>query len=193
MDAPTRRPARLALIAIGGLVLLLATAGTVVAKDGAWVTLTQPIARDATPGTTITVEFAASVPTEDGAGPLFGSPVFVRLTAPDGTTTEGFGIEVRNEPGLYRAEVVVPAGGIESAAFGLRGTAYVNGKASRADELFEIHGWLFTTTGVQAGSAAVAAGGAAPDLRVPIAIAVVIAVAAGGLIAALRRRPLATV
>ena len=192
MDAPIRRPARVALSAIGGLVLLLATAGVVGAKDGAWVTLTQPIPRDAAPGMTITVEFAASVPTDDGAGPLFGSPVFVRLTAPDGTSTEGGGIEVRNEPGLYRAEVVVPPGGIESAAFGLRGTAYVNGKASRADELFEIHGWLFTTTGVPAGTVAAAAGGAAPDLRLPIAIVVMITVAAAGFIAAVRRRSLAT-
>lgn len=196
MDDTTRHSPGAALVAAASLVALLVALlvapAAALAKEGAWVTLTQPIARDAAPGSTITVEFSVSVPTEDGPAPMYGSPVFVRLTAPDGTTTEGFGTEDRGEPGLYRAQVVVPTDGIESAAFGLRGTAYVNGTASRADELFEIHGWLFTTTAVPAVADSGTDGAGGIDLRAPIAIAIVIAVGGLGLVAALRKRPLAT-
>jgi len=91
--------------------------------------------------------------------------------------------------GAYTADVVVPVGGIKWAEFGMRGTSQdANGKSVREDELFEIHGWLFTTTGVAAGSAAAggSSGAAGIDPRVAILFGLV-AIAVIGLAIGLRR------
>jgi hypothetical protein len=189
MDARLRH--RFAIVLAGGALLaLFSGAGTALAKgqEGMAVALTQPIPRDAQPGTILTVEFEAIVATETGPSPVIGSPVFVRLIAPDGTTSEGFGTELRGKPGVYQADVVVPAGGIKSAEFGLRGTAYIDGKASRSDEMFEIHGWLFTTTGVAAGSGSSTATALPVDLPVMIAIVLGAGLLAAAIVVAVRSR-----
>jgi len=189
MDARLRQ--RFAIVLAGGALLaLFSGAGTALAKgqEGMAVALTQPIPRDAQPGTIVTVEFEATVATETGPSPVIGSPVFVRLIAPDGTTSEGFGTELRGKPGVYQADVVVPAGGIKSAEFGLRGTAYIDGKASRSDEMFEIHGWLFTTTGVAAGSGSSTATALPADLPVMIAIVLGAGLLAAAIVVAVRSR-----
>jgi hypothetical protein len=189
MDARLRH--RFAIVLAGGALLaLFSGAGTALAKgqEGMAVALTQPIPRDAPPGTTLTVEFAATVATETRPSPVIGSPVFVRLIAPDGTTSEGFGTELRGKPGVYQADVVVPAGGIKSAEFGLRGTAYIDGKASRSDEMFEIHGWLFTTTGVAAGSGSSTANALPADLPVMIAIVLGAGLLAAAIVVTVRSR-----
>jgi hypothetical protein len=121
------------LVAIGALLL---GASVTLAKEGATVALTDPIPRDADPGSTLTVEFTVMVPGENRPTPMVGSPVFVQLVAPDGTTSRGFGTEDRGRPGTYRAEVVVPAGGIASAEFGLRGST---------DMMFVVQGQLFAS------------------------------------------------
>jgi hypothetical protein len=189
MDARLRH--RFAIVLAGGALLaLFSGAGTALAKgqEGMAVALTQPIPRDAQPGTIVTVEFEATVATETGPSPVIGSPVFVRLIAPDGTTSEGFGTELRGKPGVYQADVVVPAGGIKSAEFGLRGTAYIDGKPSRSDEMFEIHGWLFTTTGVAAGSGSSTANALPADLPVMIAIVLGAGLLAAAIVVAVRSR-----
>jgi hypothetical protein len=189
MDARLRH--RFAIVLAGGALLaLFSGAGTALAKgqEGMAVALTQPIPRDAQPGTILTVEFEATVATETGPSPVIGSPVFVRLIAPDGTTSEGFGTELRGKPGVYQADVVVPAGGIKAAEFGLRGTAYIDGKASRSDEMFEIHGWLFTTTGVAAGSGSSTATALPVDLPVMIAIVLGAGLLAAAIVVAVRSR-----
>jgi hypothetical protein len=193
MRARTRSPLVACLVAISAVLLL---AGAAFAKEGAAVTLAAPIPRDAEPGSTISVTFSVAIVTATGSSPVYGSPVFVRLIAADGTTTEGFGTERAQGSGTYTAEVVVPAGGIKSAEFGLRGSSIdATGKAVRSDELFEVHGWLFTTTGVAAGSDAAtgssssAVGGIDSRLVVVIGLA---AIAAAGLGLERRRRRLVT-
>lgn len=157
-----KTPARSTLIAgLLGVIAVVAMAGAVLAKgdSSGSVTLAQPIPRDAQPGSTISITFTATIDTGTGPSPVYGSPMFVRLIAPDGTTTEGRGTEQTQGSGTYTAKVVVPAGGIESAEFGMSGTSVdTSGNSAPADELFEVHGWLFTTTGVVAGSATAAAG-----------------------------------
>ena len=135
------------LIAVlAALTALLLGASMVLAKEGATVALTDPIPRDADPGSTITVEFTVMVPGENGPTPMIGSPVFVRLVAPDGSTTESFGTEETGRPGTYRADVAVPAGGIASAEFGLRGrVTYADGRSERSDLIFIVQGQLYTT------------------------------------------------
>ncbi len=177
------------LLAVAAVVVM---AGGVLAKgeDAAGsVTLAQPIPRDAAPGSTISVTFIATVDTATGPSPVYGSPMFVRLIAPDGTTSEGDGIEQTPGSGTYIADVVVPAGGINSAEFGMRGFSQNTlGNSVRADELFEVHGWLFTTTGVVAGSAAAgsSSGVAGIDGRLAILVGLV-AIAAFGFVIGLRR------
>src|SRR5215211_3068660 len=92
------------VLAVGALLALVGGTGTALAKgqEGMAVALTEPIPRDAQPGTTLTVEFTATIETETGPSPVIGSPIFVRLIAPDGTTSEGFGTELRGKPGVYR-------------------------------------------------------------------------------------------
>jgi hypothetical protein len=171
---------------------VVALAGGVLAKgpDAAGsVRLAQPIPRDAAPGSTISVTFSATVDTGTGSFPVYGSPMFVRLIAPDGTTSEGDGTEQVQGSGTYTADVVVPAGGINSAEFGLRGFSQNSlGNSVRADEFFEVNGWLFTTTGVVAGSAAPggSSGAVGIDGRMAILIGLV-AVAAVGFVIGLRR------
>jgi hypothetical protein len=171
---------------------ILAMAGAVLAKGpdaSGSVTLAQPIPRDATPGSTISVTFTATVDTGTGSFPVYGSPMFVRLIAPDGTMSEGDGREQVQGSGTYTAHVVVPAGGINSAEFGLRGESIdANGVSARSDEFFEVNGWLFTTTGVVAGSAAAgsSSGVAGIDGRLAILVGLV-AIAAVGFVIGLRR------
>jgi hypothetical protein len=171
---------------------VLAMTGAVLAKgpDAAGsVTLAQPIPRDAAPGSTISVTFTATTVTATGPAPVYGSPMFVRLIAPDGSTSEGDGTEQVQGSGTYTADVVVPAGGINSAEFGLRGESIdANGNSARSDEFFEVNGWLFTTTGVAAGSAAAggSTGAAAIDGRLAILVGLV-AIAAVGFVIGLRR------
>jgi hypothetical protein len=115
--------------------------------------------------------------------------MFVRLIAPDGTTSEGDGSEQVAGSGMYTADVVVPAGGINSAEFGLRGESIdANGVSARSDEFFEVNGWLFTTTGVVAGN--VAAGGSSGAVGIDGRLAIlvgVVAIAAVGFVIGLRR------
>lgn len=189
MNPPVRSSLIAGLLAVAAIVAL---AGTVLAKGpdaSGSVTLAQPIPRDATPGSTISVTFTASVDTGTGSFPVYGSPMFVRLIAPDGTTSEGDGSEQVPGSGIYTADVVVPAGGISSAEFGLRGFSQNSlGNSVRADEFFEVNGWLFTTTGVVAGSAAAggSSGVAGIDGRLAILVGL-LAIAAVGFVIGLRR------
>jgi hypothetical protein len=124
MRAPSITTRAVAIGAIVALIAVLSSAALALAKgegDGL-VTLAAPIPRDADPGSTLTVTFTVTVPDENGhAVPFSGSPMVLKLQGPDGTTTEAMGAE-RGTPGTYTALIRVPAGGIESAVFGVRGT-----------------------------------------------------------------------
>src|SRR5206468_3543525 len=86
VNTRARSPLIASLLAVAAVVALT---GAVLAKGvgmGGYVTLAQPIPRDAAPGSTISVTFTAMVDTGTGPSPVYGSPMFVRLIAPDGTT-----------------------------------------------------------------------------------------------------------
>ena len=189
MNARARSSLIASFLAVAAVVTL---AGGVLAKgpDAAGsVRLAQPIPRDAAPGSTISVTFSATVDTGTGSFSVYGSPMFVRLIAPDGTTSEGDGTEQVQGSGMYTADVVVPAGGINSAEFGLRGFSQDSlGNSVRADEFFEVNGWLFTTTGVAAGSGAASGSSGAVGIDGRMAILVgLVAIAAIGFVIGLRR------
>jgi hypothetical protein len=184
---------RTTIAVLTSLTAFLLGASMALAKEGATVALTAPIPRDADPGSTLTVEFTVMVPGENGPTPMIGSPVFVRLVAPDRATTEGFGTEDRGRPGTYRAEVVVPTGGIASAEFGLRGTAtYADGRSERSDMMFVVVGQLYTTgTAPAAGPldpSTTSPAAAATDVRPAIVIGLGGLLLAGLVLATRRRR-----
>jgi hypothetical protein len=171
---PSNRSSIAALVV--ALAAITLSASVAFAKEGATVALTDPIPRDAEPGSTVTVEFTVMVPGENGPTPMIGSPVFVQLTAPDGATTRGFGTEDRGHPGTYRAEVTVPTGGIASAAFGLRGSY---------DIYFITQGTILTDATAPTGASS---GTGAVDLALPVALGLAALLVAGLALTTRRRR-----
>jgi hypothetical protein len=158
------------------------------------VRLAAPIPRDAEPGSTLTVEFTATITDPQGQPvPIEGSPIVLKLIGLDGTTTEALAAE-RSTPGSYTATITVPASGITSAIFGLRGSAVMpDGTSSLQDLPFDVDGLLFTTTAHPAAPAAnaptAATAAPAPDLRPSIAVGLVaVAIAALAIALILGRR-----
>jgi hypothetical protein len=196
MRTPVIDTRRLALSLPVALVAALSLAGLALAKEGGIVTLAAPIPRDAEPGSTLTVEFTVMVPGENRMTPVQGSPMVLKLIGPDGATTEAMGHE-RGTPGTYVAVIKVPASGIASAAFGLRGTGLLpDGTTAIEDIGFDVDGLLFTTTAHPAAPAAATAAGTsstatAADAR-PAIVGGLAAIVAVGLGLALvgRRRAL---
>ena len=182
--------ARTVVAAAAALIAVLASAAFALAKEGGIVTLTTPIPRDAEPGSTLTVEFTVMVPGEDGMTPLTGSPMVLKLTGPDGTTTEAMAGE-RGTPGTYVATIEVPASGIKTATFGLRGTATsADGTTSLRDVAFDVDGLLFTTSPHAASSptGGPTTSGPDPRLAAAAALAAVVAVIGAGLLLNAGRR-----
>ena len=192
----SRRPTRTA--AIGSLVAavaLVASASVALAKEGGIVTLAAPISLDAEPGSTITVAFTATILTEDGPRPVQGSPMVLRLTGPDGATIEAIATE-RGRPGSYAVEIEVPAGGVDRADFGLRGTATAADGSSMVEDIpFDVDGVLFAlrpdTAGATPATPAPNAP-APPDLRGALLVlgAGIVGLVAAGLLVMTRRRTL---
>ena len=188
MRAPSLTTRALAIGAIVALVATLSSAALALAKGegGGLVALDAPIPRDAEPGSTLTVTFTVTVPDENGHPVAFsGSPMVLKLQGPDGTTTEAMGAE-HGTPGTYTALIRVPASGIESAVFGVRGTSTTSdGTTSIADMPFDVDGLLFTTTAHPAAAPASAPGVAtAPppaDYRLAMLGLLAVAVTAIGL------------
>jgi hypothetical protein len=199
------RAPRIAVViaaAVTVIVALAVAAPFALAKgeSGGLVTLAAPIPRDAEPGSSLTVTFTVTVPDENGQPrPVTGSPMVLKLTGPDGTTTEGMGFE-RGTPGTYVASIRVPSSGIQSATFGMRGRGTMaDGTSSILDMPFDVDGLLFTTTAHPAPAPAAAAPAssavAAPDLRVPLIAGLALVLGAIGLTLAFvgRRRTLRSV
>ena len=185
------RAPRIAVITsatVAALVVLAVAAPLALAKgeSGGLVRLAAPIPRDAEPGSSLTVTFTVTVPDENGQPrAVTGSPMVLKLTGPDGTTTEGKGLE-RGTPGTYVATVRVPSSGIQTATFGMRGTgSMADGTSSILDMPFDVDGLLFTTTAHPAPAAAPAAPAsspaASPDLRAPLLAGIAMVLGAIGL------------
>jgi hypothetical protein len=135
----TRRLAIATFIAIN-LVVLAATA--VAAKGEGVAKLAAPLPRDAEPGSTITVHWTlSSFVDENGAtGPFSAQGAYIKLVGSE--ITEAFGTETPLGSGNYVAEIIIPAGGIRDAEFGISGTSTINGQTTRSDMPFAFQGVL---------------------------------------------------
>ena len=102
-----------------GAALLVAVA-PVAAKEGVQAELTTTIPRDATPGSTLLVEWDAFMPSPVRRDPILGSPIFIRLLpAGAGKATEARGFEKPSGSGHYAAKVGCPTSGIGGVQIGL--------------------------------------------------------------------------
>jgi hypothetical protein len=179
------------VIALLGLVALAASPA--LAKEGAEAKLDTAIPRDAEPGTTVDIGWSVFSLVDGRQEPIQGSPVYVRLVAPDGrTSTEVAGTEKPSGSGHYTASIVVPAGGIGEVIVGMVGEACTaNGACERSDIIFPL-----TDDPLVSGTAPAAAPASTPigTQLLPI-VAIGTAVAVAGALAALvagRRRTLGT-
>ena len=195
MRARSNLARRIAAAAGVALVAVLASATMALAKEGGIVTLAAPIPLDAEPGSTITVAFTATILTEDGPRPVQGSPMVLRLTGPEGATTEAMATEV-GRPGSYAVEIVVPAGGVDRADFGLRGTMTSEDGSSMVEDIpFDVDGVLFALhpdTALTTPAAPAPNAPPPPDLRAALLVLVVgvVGLVAAGLLVMGRRRTL---
>jgi hypothetical protein len=140
--------------AIVGLVGALSLAVPVLAKEGAEAKLDTALPRDAESGSTVEVGWSVFSIDGDKIYPVYGSPVYIRLVGPDGTSaTEVMGTEVPRGSGHYTASIEVPNGGIGEVIVGMVGESCVEGGAcQRSDLIFPL-----TDDPLVRGAAAVAA------------------------------------
>jgi len=130
------RPIAAALLALG---LVLSATATALAKgEDTFVTLDAPLPVDATPGSTVEIGWTLDIATgDDSTVPFNAEGVYVRLTPASGAPLEV--VARQDRVGHYLASVTVPAGGLGSVVFGLRGEACdADGRCERADEYFTV-------------------------------------------------------
>jgi hypothetical protein len=140
----TQRPARLLAILACTAILLLVAAPTALGKEGLSVNLLAPLPRDAEPGTKVPAFYTMTAITDDVESPLHSKTTFIRLYGRDGAVTEAVGIEQKT-PGLYKAMIEIPAGGIARGEFGVRGPAKAaNGKVVATDAVWAYDGIVVT-------------------------------------------------
>lgn len=179
------------VIALLGLVALAVSPA--LAKEGAEAKLDTAIPRDTEPGSTIDVGWSVFSIVDGKQEPIYGSPVYLRLVAPDGrTSTEVAGTEKPSGSGHYMASIEVPAGGIGEVIVGMVGEACDANGCRRSDIIFPM-----TDDPLVSGTASVEAPASTTPIGtqlIPI-VALGTAVAIAGALAALvagRRRTLGT-
>jgi hypothetical protein len=134
----TRR-SRTLIAAAAVAALFSVSALPVLAKEGAEAKLDTAIHRDADPGSTIDVGWSVFMVTPSGQEPVYGSPIYIKLVAPDGSSTEAGGTEKPAGSGHYTASIVVPKGGIQDVVVAMVGTACTDGGGcQRADYVFPL-------------------------------------------------------
>lgn len=140
----TQRPARLAAVLASVTILLVVAAPTTLGKEGVSVNLVAPLPREAKPGTTVPAFFTMEAISDDVASPLRRAKVFIRLYGPSGAMTEAAGVEQKT-PGLYKAMIEIPAGGVARGEFGIHGKARTaSGKVVATDPVWSYDGLLVT-------------------------------------------------
>ena len=102
-------------------ILTLAAAAPALAKEGLEARLDAPIARDTPGGSEIEVGMTVTVPDGDAVHPVEGSPIYLKLFGPDGSTTSQRGRAGR-EAGHYTMRVLVPASGVSRVEVGIHGS-----------------------------------------------------------------------
>ena len=101
--------------------LLTAAVLPVLAKEGLLATFDAPIAMGTPGGTEILVGMMVTVPDGDVTHPVEGSPIYLKLTGRDGSSTEASG-RVDDTPGHYTMRIAIPAGGARRVEVVIRGT-----------------------------------------------------------------------
>jgi hypothetical protein len=186
MSALTRSIAPFVAIAA----LLTLTAIPALAKEGAIAKLDTAIHRDAEPGSTIEVGWSVFMLVDGTEYPIHGSPIYVRLVSPDGTSTQTAGTETRSGSGHYAASMVVPAGGIQDVIVAIRGEAcYSAGGCEQVDYTFPLTDDALvsgTPVGPVAGSSS--AGSISAALAPVVLVGVAFALAGGAAALVLSRR-----
>ncbi|HSL77877.1 MAG TPA: hypothetical protein VK867_13105 [Candidatus Limnocylindrales bacterium] len=126
--------------AVVSVVAALSLTVPVLAKEGAEAKLDTALPRDVEPGSTIKVGWSVFSVDGDQTQPIYGSPVYIRLVGPDGTSvTEVMGTEVPRGSGHYTASIQVPDGGIGEVIVGMVGESCVEGGAcQRSDMIFPL-------------------------------------------------------
>jgi hypothetical protein len=127
--------------AVAIFALLALAASPALAKEGAEAKLDTAIPRDAEPGSMVDVGWSVFSTFDDGRlEPIHGSPVYIKLVAPDGkASTEVAGTEKPTGSGHYTASIEVPAGGIGEVIVGMVGEACTaGGVCERSDILFPL-------------------------------------------------------
>jgi hypothetical protein len=176
--------------AILGVIAALSLALPALAKEGAEARLDTALPRDAQPGSTIDVGWSVFSIEGEKTYPVYGSPVYIRLVGPDGTSaTEMMGKEVPSGSGHYTASIQVPDGGIGQVIVGMIGEACTAGGCQRSDMIFPLTDDPLVTGAAPAVTPSASATPIGSELVPIIAIGVVFAL--GGALAALavgRRR-----
>ena len=173
-----------------GLIAALSLALPALAKEGAEARLDTALPRDAEPGSTIDVGWSVFSIDGEKTYPVYGSPVYIRLVGPDGTSaTEVMGKEVPSGSGHYTASIQVPDGGIGEVIVGMIGEACTADGCQRSDMIFPLTDDPLVTGAAPAVTPPAPATPIGSELVAIIAIGVVFAL--GGALAALavgRRR-----
>ena len=153
----TRALAPLWAILLTGAAMLAALA-PVAAKEGAQAQLTTTIPRDATPGSTLRIEWDAFMPSPGRRDPILGTPIVIRLLpAGAGKAVEAQGFEEPSLSGHYAAKVRVPDSGIGGVQIALFGEMCEAGKACvRNDIPLLLVGPVMTTSADPAAAKVVA-------------------------------------
>jgi hypothetical protein len=102
-------------------ILVLAAAAPALAKEGLEARLDAPIARDTPGGSEIEVGMTVTVPDGDAVHPVEGSPIYLKLFGPDGSTTSQRGRGGR-VAGHYTMRILVPVSGVSRVEVGIHGS-----------------------------------------------------------------------
>lgn len=169
----TRRPR--ILVATAAIAAVFAVSGLpALAKEGAEAKLDTAIHRDAEPGSTIDVGWSVFMVTPTGEEPVYGSPIYIKLVAPDGSSTEAGGTEKPAGSGHYTASIIVPKGGIQDVVVAMVGTACTDGGGcQRADYVFPL-----TDDALVSGAPGPVAAGSSTSTPVGPALAPLVAIGA---------------
>ncbi len=121
MPRPARRPRTILSVLLASL-LLIAAASPALAKEGMQARLDAPVGRATPGGTVLTVGLRVTVLSTAGRDPVDGSPVYLVLWGPGGSTRATL-VDTGPTPGHYTMRIVVPAGGVSIVEVGLHGTS----------------------------------------------------------------------
>lgn len=147
-------------------------------KGDVTATMVTPIPADAAPGSEVRVVWRLRIDDEGQSHPVNADGVYLRVVGGDDSRQDAYSRPGAHEDGIYAATVRVPAGGVERAVVGIRGTAtYAGGQSERRDASFPL------------ANDPVAAAGSGWDRRMPLAGFAFAALAAVALGLAWRRRP----